>query len=236
MGDYKELGNFVLCAISACNVPSPDSVATDFFVVFNFWPIYLGFVMLGFTLTKCNYVFLLLTVTNYLDNTLNYLLREGIGKSDNFQLPSCPILVDQMPALASEKVVCLYTVAWFLVIYAYPTAPGKSNIVLLNFCAVLALFSRCYLGFSTPLQMVVGAGIGASEGIILSFIYYYLKIHRLDIVLVNLMTRYYRFFADQELESISTEDLESRSVYMDCHTCHMTRKTTVECTNHKPLL
>jgi hypothetical protein len=180
MGDYQELKSFLGGLDSLCVFDDFDSTVTQFFIIFNFWPIILGYIMFGMTMVKCDYILLLLTSTNFLDNWINYLLRSGIDTHDNYQPVTCPILPEQMPALASQRVVVLYTVMWCLATFIYPVRINKSTIVFLNFSSVLAIYSRMYLGFSTPAQMLAGALVGLMEGLCFTLIFYVLKVHEYD--------------------------------------------------------
>lgn len=196
MSDYQELRLFLSGLTSNCEIPNPDSVVTQFFIIYNFWPIFLGYVMFGLTLVKCDYIFLLLTATNFTDNWVNYVLRSWVGTSSNYQPETCPLIPEQMPALAAERISVLYTVIWFLATFTYPTRMGKSNILFLNFSSVLALYSRCYLGFSTPVQMFAGTGAGVVEGLILSLLFYFLKVHDYDKKIEYLLQYWYALFSE----------------------------------------
>ena len=187
MSDYKELHLFLSALSVNCTIPAQDSVITEFFLLYNFWPIALGFFVLGLTIIKCDYVILLLTVTNFIDNSINFGLRTAVGVSNNIQPENCPIDPTQMPALSSERITVLYTVIWFLATFTYPCKVGRWFVVVGNFVSVLALYSRMYLRFSTPQQMFAGCGVGLIEGFILSIFFYFLKVHHYDMAIVNLL-------------------------------------------------
>lgn len=200
MGDIEELCDFLQNGTKGCIIPDANSFITTCFLVVNFWPIYFGMVLLGVSLFRCNYICILITITIYVDNLINYSLRDIVGASNNFQPDACPLPSNQMPALASQKLVVLYTVVWFLLIYAYPTQPSKSTVLLANLLTITVLFSRLYLMLSTPVQIIAGAGAGLLEGIVLCFIFYYMKIHKIDAGVVRLTKRYYELFNETPLE------------------------------------
>lgn len=196
MSDYQEFWMLMKTLDGPCVFPDVESVATEFFVLANFWPIFVGYLMLGLTVVKCNYEFLLLSASNFFDNWVNFTLRNWFGESDRYQPDTCPLLEKQMPALASQRIALLYTTIWFLATFTYPKVFGKSNMLFLNFSMVLALYSRLYLGFSTPLQMLVGSAFGVLEGLLLSLFFYYLKVHRYDQSIEALLRKWYTLFGD----------------------------------------
>lgn len=196
MGDYHELELFLEFLDVNCTIPNPDSAVTKFFVIYNFWPIFLGFIMLGITLVKCDYVFLLMTMSNFIDNGLNYALRTAVGPSSNLQGIDCPIEPEQMPALASQRIAVLYTVMWFLATFTYPRRLGKANVLCFNFCTVLALYSRMYIAFSTPAAMLIGCLIGVLEGFMLSLFFFYLMRHEYDKFIIMFLRTWYINIAD----------------------------------------
>jgi len=129
---------------------------------------------------NCEYKLLLFTSVNFLDNWINYAIRVGISSDKTFQPPACPINTLQMPALASERIAVLFVVGWFLVTWIYPTQLNKPYILAINFSAVTAIYSRLYLRLSTPEQMIAGALIGVTEGIILTLLFYFMRLHGYD--------------------------------------------------------
>ena len=218
MSDYQELCEFLKPLDTVCIIPQPSSTITKFFLIYNFWPIFMGYVMLGLTVVKCDYVFLLLTITNFMDNWINYSLRSTINNSSLFQPSTCPLLDDQMPALSSQRIAVLYTVIWFLATVTYPTRMGKANILFINFSAVTALYSRLFLGFSTPEQMIVGALVGILEGVCFSLVFYYLKIHKYDRWICHYLSYWYQNVADEFIDHRECFDDVHRSAYTTQYT------------------
>jgi len=210
MSDYDELELLVGSLNINCTLPNEDSLITEWLVIYNYWPIALGFIVFGVTITKCNYVFFLLTCTNYIDMGLNYVLRRMIGDSDNIQPANCELGLKQMPALGSQRVAVLYTVIWFIATFTYPGKMGKSNVLLINFCAMLALFSRMYLRFSSPLQMFIGCIIGTFEGFVLSVFFFYLKVHHYDRQIISYLKTWYIVLADDFITTDKYMDEKSR--------------------------
>ena len=196
MSDYSELKNVLDIIPSVCTIPYPNSTVTNFFLIFNFWPIALGFIFFGWSVVKCNYPFLLLTITNFIDTGLNYLLQEVIDERNNIQPEACPFNDKQMPALAGQRVAVLYTVMWFLATFTYPQKMGKSNVLWWDAWTALALYSRMYLWFSTPLQMLIGALFGIVEGVCLSFFFYFLMVHGYDFVIIEKLSHWYIHISD----------------------------------------
>ncbi len=191
MSDYEELESFMSPLNVICTIPDGDSLITSFFLIYNFWPIALGFLILGRTITKFNFILLLLTCTNFIDNGFNYMLRTAVGPSNNIQTALCPTNIAQMPALGSQRIAVLYTITWFLATFTYPYKLKKFVVLMINFCAVLALFTRMYLGFSSPLQMFVGCLVGIGEGFVLSIFFFFLRIHEYDSTIIHFLQKWY---------------------------------------------
>jgi len=221
MSDYHELQLLMDDVPDDCIIPNPESIVTQFFIIFDFWPIYLGYIFMGLTLVKCDYSFLLLTTTNFLDYLLNYVIRSAGWETTSYQPETCFAGPHQLSALAAQRVTVLYIVIWFMATFTYPTRISKSNVMFINFSAVLALFSRLYLGFSTPQQMLIGAAIGVGEGLFFSFVFYFLMVRRIDRKFVRLMrNRYTNFtddFIDHKTHFSSIDETEGKRLDMYTH-------------------
>lgn len=152
-----------------------DSAIAKFFVVYDFWPVFLSFVIIGITLVQYEYIYFLFTIVMLVDGAINYGAQKAVGASDNLQPPTCPIEPNQMPALASERIMVIYIVGWFLVTFVYPRPMSTTKIFMFNIAGVLALYARFYLVFSTPAQMLAGAAIGFAEGMAFGYLFWNLR-------------------------------------------------------------
>ena len=185
MSGWTDLSEITALYEAGCFLNNPTSIITKFFVVYDFWPIFLTFVVIGITLVQYEYTYFLLTIVMLADGGINYGIQQAVGDSDNLQPPTCPLEPRQMPALASERIIVLYIVGWYLVTYIYPRPVDVSKIWMFNIAAVLALYARLYLLFSTPSQMLAGAGIGFVEGLLFSWFFWWLKERGIDRVLIS---------------------------------------------------
>lgn len=185
MSGYFDLINGLIPVYDAnCILQNSGSIITNFLVFYNFWPLFLSWVVIGITLVHYEYIYFLFTVVLLADFGINYGLIMLFGPSTNIQPPTCPVDNYQMPALASERVIVLYVVGWFLVTYIYPRPLQVYKIWLFNVPAAIAIYDRLYLLFSTPEQMLVGAGIGFLEGLLFSLLFLWMKHVGLDKVLI----------------------------------------------------
>lgn len=185
MSGWTDLSEITALYSANCVLSHPNSIITEFFVVYNFWPIFLTFVVIGITLVQYEYTYFLLTVVMLADGGINYGLQQAYGDSTNFQPPTCPIEPKQLPALAAERITVLYIVGWFLVTYIYPRAVDTSKIWMFNIAAVLSLYARLYLIFSTPVQMLAGTVVGFVEGLLFSWLFLWIKEKGIDRVLID---------------------------------------------------
>lgn len=185
MGGILGLSLLTAYYASICIIPNPDSVITEFFVVYQFWYIALTFITFGFTIVQYEYIYFLLTVVMFSDMGINYGLQQLFGSSDNFQPPTCFVNLNQMPSRTSELIIVLYVIGWSLVTYIYPRGVEVSKIWMFNIAAALAIYDSLYLLFSTPKQMLVGAGVGFAEGIFFSIIFLWMKHKKYDRVLID---------------------------------------------------
>jgi len=75
---------------------------------------------------------------------------------------------------------------------------------------VLALFSRMYLSFSTPVQMFIGCLVGLGEGFFLSIFFFFLRAHDYDLKIVRFLNRWYinisEDFIDHAKHMVGRED------------------------------
>lgn len=192
MSDYSGLLLWIDLIKDKCIFPlDGNDHFLNFLIVFDWWPIYLGYIMFGYSLFNNNYTFLLLTITNFIDYGINVALRSMIDEPNKFQPLTCPIIDEQMPALATERITVLVTVAWIIANYIYPFVIRGWLVMLITLSSVLAIFSRTYLYLSTPSQLFVGVAVGLVEGLILSFLFCVLKIKNYDQIISNFMENWY---------------------------------------------
>lgn len=168
-----------------CLLPNPSSIITEWFLTLYYWPNYLTAGMFLLTIFHYEYFYFLMTVVMLADWGINTAARNAFGPSNNIQPATCPIELEQMPALPAERIIVVYVVVWYIVTFLYPKTIQTYYIWVWSFAAVVALFTPLYLLFSTPEQAYVGAAIGAAEALCFVVLFEWVKYKGIDKLLIR---------------------------------------------------
>lgn len=132
----------------------------------DFWPFYLGLVFIGVSVHHNEMFFWILTTAIFVDWVINFGLRVAVGASDNIQPESCIEETRQMPALGTQSLTMLWTLAFGLVMVIYPRSVTSLKAGGFVASMQIMVYSRIYLVFSTPAQLIAGATIGFLMGVV----------------------------------------------------------------------
>lgn len=169
MSSFFDLGQTGASYVGAC-IGYTNTYLSQLFVVFDYYPIYIAFTMLGLTFTHFEAFYWLLTMILFIDAPLNFGIQTLIGTSNDIQPPGCPIRDEQMPAAGVQEIVALWVVGWGMVLAVFPRHVGTQKIAFFTGFASLAVYTRIYLIFNSTAQMLAAAAIGLAEGVVYLFI------------------------------------------------------------------
>jgi hypothetical protein len=190
MSSYSDLTSFA-AIYENCVGFNVNDFLTKLFAIIDVWPVFLGFFFIGLTFIHKEAFFFLLTAALLADWGINSGLQILVGASNNVQPASCPISDMQMPAMSSEMMVMLWTFGFGMVILVYPRAVSGMNIVFIVAASQIAIYSRIYLIFSTPSQLLAGAAIGFLEGMVYLSLVSLMRYYGLDRAMIAAPNLFY---------------------------------------------
>ena len=156
-----------------------DSWLSGFFAVYDYWPLFISFAIIGLTLEHREIFYCLVLKGMFLNGLLNWGFRELIGQAG--PEPGCSAST-QNPAYASDGLTFLFVTLLCAssMIYRVPIRWFKLSILWIG--GPLAIYTRVWLRFNTGLQLLSGVGFGLVEGILycllLNFFFTYDRIDR----------------------------------------------------------
>lgn len=156
-----------------------DSWLSGFFAVFDFWPLFISFAVIGLTLEHREIFYCLVLKGMFINGLLNWGFRELIRQPG--PEPSCSSYA-QNPAYASDGMTFLLVtlLCSSSIIYKVPIRWFKLSILWIG--GPLAIYTRVWLRFNTGLQLLAGVGFGLVEGIlycmVLNFFFTYERIDK----------------------------------------------------------
>lgn len=135
-----------------------------YFVMVDYYPVYVYFMVWAIFLATGSIFFYFLGTGMTIDKLLNLTLRyvfhqKGFNKTY------------QMPAMSSQLSVYMLTMMlFFIVVYRVRATPYR--ILLATTFLTSVVYARSYLNINTPMQLFVGALVGALDASVQSFFLY----------------------------------------------------------------
>jgi hypothetical protein len=147
-----------------------DDWASGFFAAYDYWPLFIGMIIIGLTLEHKE-VFYVLVFWGGLSNALiNWGLRAAISQPG--PEPDCFQDI-QMPAYATDGLTFLTTIVMISSGYTYGIPIRWFKLSLLWIGGPIGLYARVWLRANTPPQMMAGTAVGIIEGLIYTNILLY---------------------------------------------------------------
>jgi hypothetical protein len=146
-----------------------DSDFGPFMVLVDYYPIFLNASMIAVSVYHYELYFFLLSLVLAFDWFLNWLLHIAIGSGSRF--PGCGG-ANEMPSFSSQHAVCLGVMIFTFFMLWCETHVRVHRLIMINFGIFIAVLARVYIGINTPQELMVGALIGATEGVIIQWILY----------------------------------------------------------------
>jgi len=144
-----------------------NNYVSGFFLVFDFWPIYVAFILLAIKINRAEIFADVVLAGGSLDLVINWVFRDYVF-SQNGPEYVCSSSY-QMPAYASSALCFLFTTLIISSGFIYKVKLSFVNSFMLFVGIPVALYARVWLRFNTGPQLLVGALFGIIEGVVYCF-------------------------------------------------------------------
>ena len=174
MSTIFDLGSIGSLYEDAC-LNFSDTWISQFFLVFDYWPIFLTFLFMGLAFQHSEVFYLILTFGTMGDG----LARWGLAVAFDQRGPEPTCSDDQqMPALAPQSITFLLTVVWMMTSHIWSIYITWYKVGGLYLAATIALGARAWLRFNTGPQMLAGCATGLVTGLVYSYLVLWLATQR----------------------------------------------------------
>lgn len=147
-----------------------DDWVSGFFAAYDYWPLFVGLIILGLTLEHREVFYVLVFFGGLFNALINWGLRAAISQEG--PEPDCFSDI-QMPAYATDGLTFLTVVTMIASGYTYGVPVRWFKLALFWVGGPVGIYARIWLRANTPAQMMAGTGFGLAEALIYSTVLLY---------------------------------------------------------------
>ncbi len=140
-----------------------DDVITSGFLFYDMWPFYLGILLIGVTIEHSEVFYSLVTWIFFIDFFFNFGIRSAIDQPGPQLICTSSI---QMPAYATEGAMLLTMYLLISSSVSFNFSLRWLKIFIIGVFLPLGIYSRIWLHFNTPQQLLAGSAFGIFFGLV----------------------------------------------------------------------
>lgn len=132
----------------------PDNLWSGFFVGLNFWPFILGLILIGMIFIHTEIFYAAFAWSVWIGFLVNWGIRAAFNQEGPD--PNCTSSI-QMPAYASDGLVFITIFLMVSTAVSFDFSLRWYKILLIGFFGPMTIYSRIWLHYNTPQQLLAGA-------------------------------------------------------------------------------